>query len=116
MRAVWILLVAAVAQGDELDRIRGGLYRVDAEAHVVRLHPYQAWDRAQAAQREADEVVDRLQKMKLFPEAAALHREAAELAEAARREEPEDVRTHAARLEILVRSLDDRLPAHDIAR
>src|SRR6185369_68141 len=109
MKAVWMLASVSalvfstgVAHADHRDHVRGLLYRVDAEAHTLRLHPGQAGGEAQAVARQADEAADALEADGMIEEAAALKREAQALSDAARRNEPQDVRTRAIVVERLV--------------
>jgi hypothetical protein len=116
MKAFWlvaVLLAAGLARADGADSTRGLLYRIDADARSVRLHPTNSTGPAQALSRTANDAADRLRAEGLPSEGAALKREAAGVAAAARNHEDEDTRAHAIRVEQLVRQLDEQLPAHD---
>jgi hypothetical protein len=105
-----LLLSSSVAVAADVDHTRAMLYRIDAEARGVRLHPDQAWDEAAEVARQADRVAP------LLPadEAVALQRETRALAAAARRDQPDDVRGHAVAVQIMVRAFDERLPSHEL--
>jgi hypothetical protein len=107
---LFLFLVASTGHAADVDHTRAMLYRVDAEARGVRLHPDQAWDAASEVARQADRVAP------LLPadEALALQRETRALAAAARRDQPDDVRGHAVAVQILVRAFDERLPSHHL--
>jgi hypothetical protein len=116
MKGLWTLPFALFLMGaDSRDHLRGLLYRVDAQALSLRLHPDQAMGEGSALQREGAEAADALTRAGMLGGAAALRRESAAVADAVRRREPEDVRAHAIAVQRLVRELDDALPGPDIA-
>jgi hypothetical protein len=96
--------------GDEADRVRGMLYRVDGEANLVRQHPDAAQPEAMAAARYAAEAAH------LAPQAEVVAEAADSLAVAAKRHNPVDVRERAIELQRLVRLADDALPPRGIAQ
>jgi hypothetical protein len=109
------LMICGVASADQRDRTRGLLYRVDAEAHTLRLHPSEPITEARAVERQANLAAGMLASQGLRPEARALRYQARALAEAAQRGDPEDVRQHAITVERLVREVDDALPGPEIS-
>ncbi len=116
MKAVWaVVLLVAGAGADESDHTRGLLYRMDAEAREVRLHPEQAWGPAKAVAREAGDAAARLDAEGMHLEADALRRQASALANAVQRDQWQDTRAQAINLQIMLRHIDDALPPHDIA-
>src|SRR5690349_10498005 len=90
--------VTIPALGDHRDNVRGLLYRVDAEAHTLRLHPNEPIVEARAIERQANDAAAEVEQYGLIPEGRALRGEARSLMEAAQRAEPEDVRLHAIRM------------------
>jgi hypothetical protein len=114
--ALFCALFCTGAQADGTDRTRGILYRIDAEASSVRLHPEQAWGPVASIARQAGDAAAQLDQQGMKEAAASLREEAAALQEAARRDEAEDVRAHAIVIESLVRHIDEKLPSRDIAR
>jgi hypothetical protein len=104
-----VLLVGPVGRADHRDDVRGLLYRVDAEAHTLRLHPSEPGEEAAAVQRQASKAADALQADGLVAESWALRRESWALMRAAQRRNPVDVQQHAANVEVLVRQADDAL-------
>src|SRR5262249_27202661 len=99
-----------------VDHVRAMLYRIDGDAHTVRLHPQQAWGPARSAARAAEEIAGDLRKQAPPELAVALVVEARALEEAAQHEEEPSVRDHALALEGLVREIDEQLPAHEVAQ
>jgi hypothetical protein len=108
--------LAGSALADHRDDVRGLLYRVDAQALTLRLHPSEPIIEARAIERQANDAAQQLDDYGLRFEARALRREAQALIEAAQSAEPEDVRLHAIRLQRLIREVDDALPAPEISR
>ena len=117
MRVVGVLAALAicgVAAADHRDDVRGLLYRVDAEAHTLRLHPGEPITEARAVERQANQAAGVLEREGLAPQAAKLRYQARALVEAAQRGEPEDVRLQAILMERLLREVDDALPGPEI--
>lgn len=115
----WASRVPTVAEAprDDLDDLRALLYRIDGEARMTRLHPEWSSNHAQAAERMAADLADRLSDApSLSPRVGAVERAARDLALAARRNELEDVRRASRRVEASVRLLDDALPPSVRAR
>jgi hypothetical protein len=110
-----LLLLLTGARADESDHTRGLLYRLDAEAREVRLHPQQAWGPAKQVQREAAHTAARLDSEGMHEQAWALRRQAEALADAAERDQWQDTRAQAINFQRMVRQIDDALPPHDIA-
>jgi hypothetical protein len=95
----------------QVDDLRALLYRIDQEARVSELHPEWSWSRGQAAHRfarDAGALFDKAPGMQ--EEGDALERAAKELADAGRRQDPEDVRAAARAVQAEVRRLEDALP------
>jgi hypothetical protein len=107
-------LAIPLARGDHRDDVRGLLYRVDAEAHTLRMHPGQPIVEAKAIERQVDQAVRGLESFGLRWEAIALKREAQALVEAAYSGDADRVRAHAITVERLVREVDDALPGPEI--
>ena len=101
---------------DHRDDVRGLLYRVDAEAHTLRLHPGQPIYEAKAIERQTDQAAKALEDYGLKWEARALQREAQGLVEAAYSGDADRVRAHALTVERLVREVDDALPPPEISQ
>lgn len=99
----------------EPDHLRALLYRVDGETRIAYLHPSEAIEHAQAAERMAGDLAARASREPaLRPQAARLQASVHAMAEAARRHEPEDVRAAARNVAIEVRVFDESLPAPDL--
>lgn len=109
---VAVVLQLQLAPSASEPPVAGLLDRIASEARVAELHPESAWSRAQATHRFARDAAAELDKRSgLTGGGAALEGAAKELAEAARRDEPEDVRASARAVQAEVRRLKDTLPA-----
>jgi hypothetical protein len=113
----WLALVVTLALPLDTDAMRGALYRIDAEARLVRQHPEEAAAHAQAAERQARDVQARLaEDPALAPEASRLMTAAIGLSDAARADREAAVRDAARDVQVEVRRLDALLPAPPLAK